>query len=132
MLPHEFLSELLRLVPPFKGYWDLEDNLSIDDDGSYTISSVCVEFSHYFIDQEKHKYISLHDINWTQTIIDDDLNEIFTWLESQLNLPALSGSISSCFLENISQTNAGEYAKSFMGPKSRFYFDQWHVHNKRL
>jgi hypothetical protein len=102
---------------------------------------VCSEFYFYFINQENHKYKTKRDVHWSKTIPDDNLNIIFEFIEFNIkeketslekNSGLLSNALCTCFLKNISQTNAGEYAKIFMGPKSRAYFDQWHVYEKRL
>ena len=44
------------------------------------------------------------------------------------SLVGLSDCIKSCFLENISQTEAGEISKVFMGSDTRSFFDEWHIY----
>ncbi len=143
MSPREFLEYLTVIVPDFKNSWESDDNYSLGEDGYFTFHSICSEFSHYFIDQEKHKYTTSHDIEWKPTISDQDIVVLFKCFEESIeqietpgslktNSGLLSNALCTCFLENISQTNAGEYAKSFMGLKGRAYFDQWHVYGKRL
>ena len=143
MTPIDFLEYLIKFTPSFKAAWESDENYFVEDDGTYTYHGVCTEFSHYFIDQEAHKYVVLVDRDWTHTISDTDLKEFFVWLEGRLeenetkksltnSFGLLSNAIYTCFLENISQTNAGEYAKQFMGKKARNYFDKWHVYSKKL
>lgn len=143
MSPSNFLALIFEIAPAFRAEWESEDNLFVQDDGSYNFHSVCSKFSHYFITQEKHKYASRNDVMWNPTIADSKLIYLFSLFESNiedietkesLKTPegSLSNAICTCFLENISQTNAGEYAKGFMGKKSRAYFEQWHVYSKRL
>jgi len=143
MTPITFLQYLIDLAPPFQSVWESDDNYCVEDDGSYSFHGVCCEFSNYFIDQEAHKYVVLTDRDWTETISDNDLEKLFNWLECHLeeketkdslsnSFGLLSNAIFTCFLENISQTNAGEYAKKFMGNKAIIYFDKWHVYSRKL
>ncbi|WP_163392226.1 hypothetical protein [Enterovibrio norvegicus] len=143
MYPSDLLNFFICIAPSFKTDWCSDDNYSVDDDGSYTFHGVCTEFSHYFIDQDAHKYITLTDRKWKPSISNPDMKLLFDWLENHiqevetkesLKTPEglLSNAICTCFLENISQTNAGEYAKRFMGTRSREYFEHWHVYNKKL
>lgn len=142
MNPSDFLGYLIKLVPNFEKYWRLEDNYSINDDGSFSFHGICTEFSHYFRDQEMHKHATPQDINWGTTIPDVDLGQLFNWLEENVeeketaqslknSAGLLSNAICTCFLENISQTNAGEYAKRFMGKKCMAYFEYWHVSKEK-
>ncbi len=133
---------MFEIVPAFRVEWESDNNFFVQD-GSYNFHSVCSLFAHYFIDQEKHKYATKSDVKWNPTIADSELIYLFSLFESSiedietqdsLKTPdgLLSNAICTCFLENISQTNAGEYAKDFMGKKSRAYFEHWHVYSKRL
>ncbi|MCS4308750.1 hypothetical protein M2404_003112 [Rheinheimera pacifica] len=143
MSPTDFLGLMFEIAPAFRAEWESDNNLFVQEDGSYNFQSVCCVFSHYFIDQEKHKYVSRNEKKWNPTIADSELVFLFDLFESNiddiettdsLKTPEglLSNAICTCFLENISQTNAGEYAKDFMGNKSRTYFDHWHIYSKRL
>jgi hypothetical protein len=141
--PSEFLDYLTGIVPSFKSSWECDKNYSLGEDGSFTFHGICSEFSQHFIDQEKHKYVTRHSVEWKSTISEGDMVVLLKYFEEsieEIEMPSslktnsglLSNAVCTCFLEDIAQTNAGEYAKSFMGSKSRAYFDQWHVYEKRL
>lgn len=131
--PEELRDYFLRLAPAFLSRWSSEDNYNIEDDGTFTYCGVCNEFAHYFIDQTRFKGKSVRrtEPEWQETIDEDKLTELFDFVESVLSSsdfsPILCSSLKSCFLEDIAQTDSGEYAKKFMGNKSLEFFSKWHI-----
>ncbi len=60
------------------------------------------------------------------------LAELFEFVESKIVdqdavEEKLDNALSTCFLENISSEPCGEAAKSYMGRKTRTFFDRLHV-----
>ncbi len=131
--PEELKDYFLRLAPAFLSRWNSEENYNIEDDGTFTYCGVCNEFAHYFIDQARFKGKSIRRIEpeWQETIDDDKLVELFNFVEVVLNdsnsTSSLCSSLKSCFLEDIAQTDSGEYAKKYMGNKSLEFFSKWHL-----
>ena len=139
----DLLNFLIMVVPSFKSTWESDDNLFIHEDGSFNFGSICSEFSHHFCDQEKHNNSEQFKGNLTENIPDENLFKVFDLFEKRieenetkdtLKTPEglLSNAICTCFLENISQTKAGGYAASFMGRKSKKYFDFYHVYDDNI
>lgn len=116
----EFLfSYLIENFSGFKMQWESEDNYNISDDGTFTVAGLCAEFSQYYIDE-------------FGTIRQQHKEHLFNKIEELLSNSGprddLSNCLKSCFIENISQTEAGELSKGFMGNKTRAFFDEWHVY----
>lgn len=132
MTPHELLEFFVGVAPSFRKFWNSEDNLSVDDDGSFNFHSVCTEFSHFFRDQVTFKEPTLREKTWTPKIEDSKLQELFNFVEENMALDEesedeLDNALCTCFLEYIAKSKAGEYARQFMRDKSKTYFDQWNV-----
>lgn len=115
-------SYLVDQFPSFKAQWESEDNYNIFEDGSFSSAGLCAEFSQYYIDE-------------FSSIDRQKLEGLFSSIEVVLGnsgleneLLELANSLKSCFLENISQTEAGETSKGFMGEATRRFFDDWHVY----
>lgn len=130
----DLLDFFILIVPSFLKEWNDGDNYNIEDDGTYTYCGVCMEFAQFFQDQKSYRnpYCLLDD-TYHEDIPKHKMIFLFEVIENILSDKVLQfgdigGSVRSCFLENIAQTAAGEYAKQFMGEKSREYFDQWHVY----
>jgi len=131
--PEDLKDYFYDLAPSFSLRWESVDNYNIEDDGCFTFCGVCNEFAHYFIDQKKFKGERQRRIepDWQETIEDSNLELLFCFIENVLageeRQSDLASSIRSCFLEDISQTPSGEYAKRFMGAVSLELFSKWHV-----
>ena len=118
-LREKLLQQFVALVPEFEIQWNSSDNLHREDDGTFTRRGVCMEFSRYFRD-------NYEDIPKTT------LKEVFQFVERSLVEPGLDETqvdiaLRICFLKFISSHPSGEAAMSLMGPKSRAYFDHWHL-----
>lgn len=115
-------SYLVNLFPKFEERWASEDNYNVFEDGSYSTSGLCAEFSQFYIDEFK-SIARPKSIDLFNTI-----EAVLSKSEPGNNFWELANSLKSCFLENISQTEAGELSKGFMGEATREFFDQWHVY----
>ena len=116
--PKLLLVQLIAIVPRFEAYWRLDDNLAVDDDGSYSLHGVCAELSGFF--RESHFDLSRSQIKHLFGFVEDQL------VDDSSEENDLDNALCTCFLENISSEACGEAARPFMGPKSRRYFDNWH------
>ena len=132
--PTDLLNYFLTIAPIFKGYWSSEDNYSIEENGNFTFCGVCSEFAHYFIEQEKFFDKKKAPNIWVElqpSMKETSISELFIFIEKILEKNTkskLEGSLKVCFLEDISQTKAGEESKKWMGKLSREFFDKWHVY----
>lgn len=113
---------LVDQFPDFKKNWNSEENYNVFEDGSFSSSGLCAEFSQYYIDE--FNSIDRRKLEGLFSSIEMVLGN--SGLDNQLL--DLASSLKSCFLENISQTEAGEASKEFMGKATRCFFDDWHVY----
>ena len=119
MTPHELLDRFNAFIPTFAAQWNSEQNYHLVDGENYTLHGVCSEFSNYFRDH----YVELSD---------DTLKRLFDFIEAHIVEPTdpetvIDNAICTCFLENLSSEPAGQAAIKWMGPKTRIFFDRWHV-----
>lgn len=116
--PKELLENLVQIAPEFLSVWNNEDNLFIDEDGSFSVHGVFAEFSSFICDN-----FGLLDENRRK--------KLFDYIEECANTDihsenGVSNAASTCFLENL----AGEGALSntilkYLGVESKKYFDKW-------
>ena len=117
MQVHELLNVLTRIYPQFEHYWDTDSNLHRTGD-EFTGHGLCSAFSSFFQDQE----LPLNDFaleslyGKIEQIVSADPND---------NDP-VANALCTCFLENISYTQAGEISIPYMGPVTRKFFENWH------
>ena len=117
MQVHELLSFLNRLYPPFEQCWNADENLHRDGD-DFTAHGVCSAFSSFFQDHAlplNRPAVELLYGTIEQIVAGDPTD----------NDP-VANALCTCFLENISHTQAGEASIPYMGPASRKFFDYWH------
>ncbi|MDO6708825.1 hypothetical protein [Photobacterium sp. 1_MG-2023] len=117
-----FYNYLISLFPTFKQYWSSDDNYNLKEDGSFDLSGLCAEFSQYYIDDfqllgEDEKKIFFDMVE--SVLASDDV------IEYECSI-VMANCLKSCFIENISQTEAGENSKELMGKLTRDVFNQWH------
>ena len=116
MTPPELLARLTQLVPGFERAWASPENLSIREDGSFTLHGVCSELTDYFQDHYRE-------------LPETRLRTLFAFIEEHVDGPdditGPNNALCTCFLENIAGEEAGEAAKPFMGKASRRYYDAW-------
>lgn len=116
MIREELLELLCRLFPPFRPYWEADDNCFRDAD-DFTVHGIYACFSHYFsAAYDEHNVAAL--------------SQLFASIESAIicdhkNCDGSANAATTCFLENIAGTTPGERARIFMGAESRRYFDSW-------
>jgi len=116
--PKELLENLVRITPEFLSAWNNEDNLFINEDGSFSVHGVFAEFSSFI-----RNNFSLLDENRRKKLFDYIEQCVNTDIHSE---NGVSNAACTCFLENL----AGEGALSdtilkYLGVQSRKYFDKW-------
>ena len=118
MTPRDLLYRFVKLAPEFQAQWDSEHNDNRDDDGPLTLPGICSEFSQFF--RTHHTTLS------EQTHA--DLFDLIEWnvVGPDADETLVDNALCTCFLENISSEPCGEFAKPWMGRKTRAFFDLWH------
>ena len=115
MNERDLLDFLVSVFPDFEAVWNSETNYSRDKD-IYTSHGVCSEFSHYF--RENYSKFSNEQL---RTLF----NKIEEIIESPKNRDEIDNALCTCFLENIAQTESGNFTKHFMGKRSEEFFNYW-------
>ncbi|WP_330962011.1 hypothetical protein [Photobacterium sp. 53610] len=121
---YNLYNYLISLFPTFKQYWSSDDNYNLKEDGSFDLSGLCAEFSQYYIDEfqllgegeKKMLFDTIEAILANDNAIGDECSIV------------MANCLKSCFIENISQTEAGENSKELMGKLTREVFNQWHIY----
>jgi hypothetical protein len=116
--PKELLENLVHIAPEFLSAWDNEDNLSVDEEGSFSVHGVFTEFSSFIRDN-----FGLLDENRRKKLFDYVEECVNDYIHSE---NGVSNAARTCFLENL----AGEGALSntilkYLGVESKKYFDKW-------
>jgi hypothetical protein len=116
--PKELLENLVQIAPEFQSAWNNEDNLFIDEDGSFSVHGVFAEFSSFIRDN-----FGLLDENRRKKLFDYIEKCVTTDIHSE---NGVSNAACTCFLENL----AGEGVLSntilkYLGVESKKYFDKW-------
>ena len=125
MTKEEVKIFLIKLFPDFSEVWASNDNLFINEDGSYTYHGLFSEFSNYFRDNFKNfsddqlmilfSNIEKWEVQETATLEE--------WRAGQVDdAQQLSNAVFTCFLENIAGEGLTERIKLFMGKKSLEYY----------
>ena len=116
MQKEELLEFFVSLFPDFEIVWKSEDNL-FREGRDYTFHGLCAKFGQYF--QEDFCSFSEHQL----TKLFRRIEEI---IESDKNgKNNLSNAVCTCFLENLAQTETGNFTKKYLGKASKKYFDYW-------
>jgi hypothetical protein len=116
MTSADFRQWLEERFPGFTG--SLADSVFVRADGSFTLHGLCSEFSSFYehhVDIRSPEVAELFRLVETTVAADPNDSDEF------------ANALCTCFLENISSTNAGEASLSLMGPASRAFFDAWHM-----
>ena len=113
---------LIGLFPDFAHSWNRDDNLVMEDDGSYSYHGLFTEFCWYF----KRDF---------RTFDNDQLRRLFGVLEAwEVTEDAdfgrdrrqwLSNAVFTCFLEDIAAEGFTSRITPFMGPRSLEYYRYW-------
>ncbi|MCC6984723.1 MAG: hypothetical protein IT535_15785 [Bauldia sp.] len=108
-----------RLESVFPGFGEtVGDSLFATEDGSLTPHGLCSELSHFY---------RAHPIDFGSPQIADFFRLVEAIVAADPNdTDPLANALCTCFLENISSTEAGEASRPLMGPATRAFFDPWH------
>jgi hypothetical protein len=116
--PKELLENLVQIAPEFLSAWNNEDNLFINEDGSFSVHGVFTEFSSFIRDNFGH-------------LDEKRRKKLFDYIEECVSTDihsenGVSNAACTCFLENL----AGEGTLSntilkYLGVESKKYFDKW-------
>ena len=109
------LEYFISAFPDFETTWNSERNYFLEGD-SFTPHGICAEFSHYFIE---------HSREFSKEQLKDFFNTIEDLIVDSEPRSEIDNALCTCFLENIAQTESGEFAKQFMGKRSTKFFDYW-------
>lgn len=111
----DLLELFILMFPDFESAWNSEKNY-FRDENVFTSHGVCAEFSHYFMEN----YIAFSN---------EQLKSLFNRIEELIGYSEprneIDNALCTCFLENIAQTESGDFAKQFMGKHSKEFFDYW-------
>jgi len=116
--PKELLKRLTDIVPGFGDFWQEDDNLSVDDDGTYSVHRVFAEFSAYLRDNFEDVKESIR-------------KQLFAYVEvcfkeDPHSESGVSNAACTCFLENLAgEGKLSEGLLNYLGDKSRDYFEKW-------
>jgi hypothetical protein len=116
--PKELLERLIDIVPGFHDFWQKDDNLFVDEDGTFSVHGVFSEFSAYLRD----KFVKLKESKRRQ---------LFAYIEECIKEDphseiGVSNAVRTCFLENLA--GEGELSESileYLGENSKEYFEKW-------
>jgi hypothetical protein len=116
--PKGLLENLVQIAPEFLSVWDNENNLFIDEDGSFSVHGVFTEYSSFIRDN-----FGLLDENRRKKLFDYIEECVTTDIHSEIGV---SNAVCTCFLQNL----AGEGTLSntilnYLGVESKKYFDKW-------
>jgi hypothetical protein len=112
----ELRLRLERIFPDLGQY--LADSFFAPEDGIYTPHRLCSEFTSFYLER-----ITDFDSR--------EVAELFRVMEvivaaDPIGYYPIANAVFTCFLENISCTNAGEAGRALMGPVSYEFFENWH------
>jgi hypothetical protein len=116
--PKELLENLVQIAPEFLSAWDNEDNLFIDEDGSFSVHGVFTEFSSFIRDN-----FGLLDENRRKKLFDYIEECVNTDIHSEYGV---SNAACTCFIENLA--GEGTFSNTilkYLGVESKKYFDKW-------
>jgi hypothetical protein len=116
--PKELLENLVQIAPEFLSVWNNEENLFIDEDGSFSVYGVFTEFSSFIRDN-----FGLLDENRRKKLFDYIEKCVNTHIHSDVGV---SNAACTSFLENLAGEGAlSEEIRRHLGPESKRYFDEW-------
>lgn len=131
MTPQELLNFFIEIAPQFAEQWNSERNFSVRNDKTFTFHGVCSQFSYYFVDRKSFVETSLIERKVNPDITLPNLKKLFNFIEENIYSfeveDELDNALCTCFLEDIAKTKAGDYARNFMGKKSKKYYDSWNI-----
>jgi hypothetical protein len=110
-------EELVALFPAFEQH--LGSSGRLDGDAPLTPHGLCSEFSSYYM-------LGYETLSVDQRVAIFDLFEIIVAADPN-DFDLLANAILTCFFENLADSTAGEVSRPLMGPKTRAFFEGWHV-----
>lgn len=129
--PAQLLKILCTFAPELTVCQSLTPEKPQPDVDSYV--GIFDNFSLYFIAQQRFESLikKPYPIQWVASIDDKSMQQLFEWVEYILNHSEqypeqLMVAVEDWFLLHIAYTEAGEYARKFMGPKALAIFMQQH------
>lgn len=116
--PKELLERLTDIVPGFSDFWQKDDNLFVNEDGTFSVHGVFSEFSAYLRDN----FMKLKESRRRQ---------LFAYIEECVKEDphseiGVSNAACTCFLENLA--GEGELSESilkYLAENSKEYFKKW-------
>ncbi len=116
--PKELLERLSDIDPGFGNFWRKDDNLFVDEDGTFSVHGVFSEFSRYlsgnFKDLEESRRKQL--FAYVEMCVKEDPHS-----ES-----GISNAACTCFLESLAgEGELSEGLMKYLGEKSKDYFEKW-------
>ena len=116
--PEQLRDAVLSIIPDFQTQWEQGDNLWKEEDGSFSFHGLFTALDWYVRD-------SFQQISELTRI------ELMFFIESCLleiddtSHDSLDNAACTCFLENLSCESISEELRTYMGPKSKAFFDYW-------
>jgi len=114
--PTQLLDCLIGILPAFRDYWDQSDNLSIEDDGSFTLCGAFTECGRFVSDnyerlkQEQLSRLGAFLSQCVGTSTSDD----------ELDVAA-----ATCMLENLTHERFSADFRTYLAGEALAYFDRW-------
>ena len=105
------------MFPDFDAYWNSDENLFMDDDGSFSYHGVFAEFSHYFRD---------HFSEMGKEKIQEFCDYIETFVRDDTSHDDIDNAICTGFLENVYGGALETELPKYLGAKSRKFYVLWH------
>ena len=115
MTPQALLDRLVDLFPDFREYWSGPSNYSRNDDGSFTLHGVFIEFTHFF--RERHAALPADRVAALGAFV------------SECMAPAddgpLDNAAATCFVENIAGEPCDRNLSPHLTGEARRYWLAW-------
>ncbi len=110
----ETKARLDTICPRFASFWDLPDNCSREEDGSFTVCGLFIEFTHFFRDE----YLTLSE---------SQLSELGEFVEESMGVPhsSLDEAVATCFLENIAGEPCAIALDAHLGKRAKKFISYW-------
>ena len=115
MSPTQLLDQLIGILPAFRDYWGQSDNLSIEDDGSFTLCGVFMQCG-WFV---KDNY---------ERLTQDQLSRLGAFLSQCVGTSddELDTAAATCMVENLTHEIFSTDFRTYLAEEALAYFDRWH------
>jgi hypothetical protein len=115
MTPHGLLGYLVALFPDFRAYWDAPDNCFRDDDGSFTLHGLFMEFTSFF--KERHATLPAERVAALGAFVSECM--------AAPGDPPLGNAAATCFVENIAGDPCDRELAPHLTGDARRYWKAW-------